>query len=121
MLVVEDYGDARVLVAEHLRDSGFEVLTAADGETAVELALAHHPRVILMDLALPGIDGFEATRRIRNATNGMPMGIVAVSAMSGAKARADATSAGCDGFIAKPCTPDALLEAVQRFVGEAEG
>ena len=41
--------------------------------------------------------------------------------MSGAKTRADATSAGCDGFIAKPCTPDALLEAVQRFVGEAEG
>lgn len=119
MLVVEDYGDARVLVAEHLRDSGFEVLTAADGETAVELALAHGPRVILMDLALPGIDGFEATRRIRAASK-TPMGIVAVSAMSGAKARADATSAGCDGFIAKPCTPDALLEAVQRFVGQPE-
>lgn len=115
VLVVDDADDIRLLWTETLGEAGYRVLEAADGERAVELALFHRPRVILMDMAMPGIDGWEATRRIRAVLSEKEVAIVAVSAMSEVDGRAAAFRAGCDGFVAKPVTPDVVLEVVRSF------
>lgn len=115
VLVVDDAEDIRLLWAEVLTDAGYRVIEAADGEIAVELALAHRPRVVLMDMSMPNVDGWEATRRIRKLANEREIAIVAVSAMAEVDGRAAAFRSGCDGFIAKPTTPDVILEVVRSF------
>lgn len=115
VLVVDDAEDIRVLWAEVLTEAGYRVIEAADGEAAVELAVAHRPRVVLMDMAMPNIDGWEATRRIRQLVSEREIAIVAVSAMAEVDGRAAAFRSGCDGFIAKPTTPDVILEVVRSF------
>lgn len=105
-----------MLWAEVLTKAGYRVIEAADGEAAVELALGHRPRVVLMDMAMPNVDGWEATRRIRELANEREIAIVAVSAMAEVDGRAAAFRAGCDGFIAKPTTPDVILEVVRSFI-----
>lgn len=115
VLVVDDAEDIRSLWSEILTEAGYRILEAADGEIAVELALAHRPRVVLMDMAMPNVDGWEATRRIRKVATEREISIVAVSAMSEVDGRAAAFRAGCDGFIAKPTTPDVILEVVRSF------
>jgi two-component system cell cycle response regulator DivK len=115
VLVVDDAEDIRMLWAETLAEAGYRIIEAADGERAVELALAHKPRVVLMDMAMPNVDGWEATRRIRAVANEREIAIVAVSAMSEVDGRAAAFRSGCDGFIAKPTTPDVILEVVRSF------
>ena len=117
MLIVEDYVDAQVLYANHLCDAGYDVVLASDGESAIELAKRLRPRIILMDLALPGIDGWEATRRIRaDLGYDASMTIIAVSAMVGEAARVEALRAGCDGFVAKPCGPDVIVSVVKTYL-----
>lgn len=120
VLVVDDAEDIRMLWAEVLSEAGYRVIEAADGEAAVELALGHRPRVVLMDMAMPIVDGWEATRRIRKLANEREIAIVAVSAMAEVDGRAAAFRSGCDGFIAKPTTPDVILEVVRSFT-EAPG
>lgn len=115
MLVADDAEDIRLLWAETLTEAGFRVVEAEDGERAVELALAHMPRVVLMDMAMPNVDGWEATRRIRKFASEREIAIVAVSAMAEVDGRAAAFRSGCDGFIAKPTTPDVVLEVVRSF------
>ena len=102
ILVVEDNALNLELVRDILAAEGYEVLEAADGPTGVAVALAEHPELILMDLQLPGLDGFQATQQIRADPNLKDVPIVAVTAhaMKGDDERARA--AGCDGFIAKP-------------------
>ena len=116
VLVVDDSDDIRLLWTEILLAAGYHVLEAADGARAVEVALQHRPRVVLMDMAMPNMDGWEATRRIRAVVNEKEMAIVAVSAMAEVDGRAAAFRSGCDGFIAKPTTPDVVLEVVRSFV-----
>jgi len=115
VLVVEDSDDVRLLWMETLTDAGYRVLEATDGEQAIAVALIHRPRVILMDLAMPNVDGWEATRRIREVFGEREVAIVAVSALSEVDGRAAAFQSGCDGFIAKPTTPNDVLEGVRSF------
>lgn len=115
VLIVDDAEDIRSLWAEVLTEAGYRIIEAPDGDVAVELALAHRPRVILMDMAMPNVDGWEATRRIRKVASEREIAIVAVSAMSEVDGRAAAFRAGCDGFIAKPTTPEVIREVVRSF------
>jgi CheY-like chemotaxis protein len=108
VLLVEDFDDAREMYRDYLHFAGFRVETARDGREAIEKARALRPHLILMDLSLPGIDGWEATRILKNvpATAHLITSLSARAAPEGDRARA----AGCDGFIAKPCLPaDPLL------------
>lgn len=117
VLVVEDYQDAREMYSEYLRFSGFDVIEASNGFEAIEKATEHMPDIILMDLALPRMDGWEATRRLKQdeRTKGIP--IVALTGHALAGHADSAQKAGCDSFVTKPCLPDALVAEIQRMLG----
>jgi two-component system, cell cycle response regulator DivK len=117
ILVVDDYQDAREMYAEYLQFSGFRVAEARNGNEAVEQAFALKPDLILMDLSLPGMDGWEATRRLKAdaATKHIP--IVALTGHALAGASEGAKRAGCDSFVTKPCLPDDLVVEVRRMLG----
>ena len=116
ILVVDDYQDAREMYAEYLQFSGFRVAEARNGNEAVEQAFALLPDLILMDLSLPGMDGWEATRVLKadEATKHIP--IVALTGHALAGASEGARKAGCDSFVTKPCLPDDLVVEVKRMV-----
>jgi CheY-like chemotaxis protein len=120
ILVVDDYQDAREMYAEYLQFSGFRVAEARNGNEAVEQAFALKPDLILMDLSLPGMDGWEATRRLKadEATRHIP--IVALTGHALAGASEGAKRAGCDSFVTKPCLPDDLVVEVRRMLGTAK-
>jgi two-component system, cell cycle response regulator DivK len=120
ILVVDDYQDAREMYAEYLQFSGFRVAEARNGNEAVEQAFALKPDLILMDLSLPGMDGWEATRRLKadDATKHIP--IVALTGHALAGASEGARRAGCDSFVTKPCLPDDLVIEVRRMLGAAK-
>jgi two-component system, cell cycle response regulator DivK len=111
VLVVEDYQDAREMYAAYLRFSGFEVAEATDGVEAIERALELMPDIILMDLALPKMDGWEATRRLKTDERTRHIPIVALAGHA-----EGARQAGCDAFVTKPCLPDALVSEIQRML-----
>lgn len=113
VLVVDDYTDNRELFAEYLTFHGYRVLEASNGNDAITIAVEHLPDIILMDLSLPGIDGWEATKRLKSAPATREIPIIAVTghAMHGHSEKA--SEAGCDGFIAKPCLPEALLAEIR--------
>jgi CheY-like chemotaxis protein len=116
ILVVDDYQDAREMYAEYLQFSGFRVAEAKNGNEAVDQAFALKPDLILMDLSLPGMDGWEATRRLKadDATKHIP--IVALTGHALAGASEGARKAGCDSFVTKPCLPDDLVVEVRRML-----
>jgi CheY-like chemotaxis protein len=116
ILVVDDYQDAREMYAEYLQFSGFRVAEARNGNEAVAQAFALKPDLILMDLSLPGMDGWEATRRLKadDATRHIP--IVALTGHALAGASEGAKKAGCDSFVTKPCLPDDLVVEVRRML-----
>ena len=116
ILVVDDYQDAREMYAEYLQFSGFRVAEARNGNEAVERAFSLKPDLILMDLSLPGMDGWEATRRLKadDATKDIP--IVALTGHALAGASEGARKAGCDSFVTKPCLPDDLVVEVRRML-----
>ncbi len=109
VLLAEDYDDTRALYADHLRAAGFRVVEAADGEEAVALAISQKPDAIVMDLSMPRVDGWDATRRIRADAELAHTYIVALSALDGEISRSMAFDAGCNDFIAKPFLPAALV------------
>ena len=116
VLVVDDYQDAREMYAEYLSFTGFRVVEAATGTEAVEKALTLQPDVILMDLSLPGMDGWAATRQLKSddRTKGIP--VVALTGHALAGASEGARLAGCDAFVTKPCLPDELVVEVRRML-----
>ena len=116
ILVVEDQEDNRRILRDLLTSAGYEVIEATTGEEAVAAAQAQGPDLILMDIQLPGIDGYEATRRIKAnpALRGIPVIAVTSYALSGDDARA--FEAGCDAYVAKPFSPRALLSKIREFV-----
>jgi two-component system, cell cycle response regulator DivK len=114
VLVVDDYDDAREMYAESLTVSGFRVAQAADGLRAVELAQELTPDVILMDLSLPGLDGWEATRRIKADARTSHIPVVALSGHAMSNALERARQAGCDGFVVKPALPDEVIAEVRQ-------
>ena len=121
ILVVDDYQDAREMYAEYLQFSGFRVAEAKNGNEAVEKAFALKPDLILMDLSLPGMDGWEATRRLKadEATRRIP--VVALTGHALAGASEGAKKAGCDSFVTKPCLPDDLVVEVRRMLTVKQG
>lgn len=116
ILIVEDQSDLRALYVLHLTISGFDVIEAGNGEDAVTHGTAHSPDVILMDLSLPIVDGWEATRRLKADARTAHIPVVALTAHDGSGELQRATSAGCDWFVPKPCPPDALLTEVRRIL-----
>jgi CheY-like chemotaxis protein len=117
ILVVDDYQDAREMYAEYLQFSGFRVAEARNGNEAVEQAFALKPDLILMDLSLPGMDGWEATRRLKADATTKHIPIVALTGHALAGASEGAKRAGCDSFVTKPCLPDDLVVEVRRMLG----
>ena len=116
ILIVEDETDLRKLYVEQLAISGFDVIEAADGAAAVIRAEMEVPDVVLMDLSIPVVDGWEATRRIKTDTRTAHIPVVALTAHDGAGELQRARESGCDWFVPKPCPPDALITEVRRVM-----
>jgi two-component system, cell cycle response regulator DivK len=116
ILIVEDQEDLRQLYAQQLTISGFDVIEAANGADAIAHASTRFPNVVLMDLSLPVVDGWEATRRLKNDDRTAHIPVVALTAHDGAGELQRATKAGCDWFVPKPCPPDALIAEVRRVL-----
>jgi two-component system cell cycle response regulator DivK len=116
ILVVEDQEDNRTILRDLLTHAGFVVLEAVTGEEGVRAAEAHRPDLILMDIQLPLVDGYEATRRIKARPELRAIPVVAVTsyALSGDEAKARA--AGCDGYVTKPFSPRQLLAMVRGYL-----
>jgi CheY-like chemotaxis protein len=116
ILVVDDYQDAREMYAEYLQFSGFRVAEARNGNEAVAQAFALKPDLILMDLSLPGMDGWEATRLLKADDRTKHIPVVALTGHALAGASEGARRAGCDSFVTKPCLPDDLVVEVRRML-----
>ena len=118
ILVVEDQEDLRAILRDLLVGSGYEVIEAVDGQAGVASAQSERPDLILMDIQLPVLDGYEAMRRIRIDPNLGVTPIIAVSsfAMKGDEEKARAS--GCDGYVTKPYSPLQLLRIVKGFLDE---
>jgi two-component system, cell cycle response regulator DivK len=116
VLIVEDTEDNLRIARDLLSSAGYDLLEATDGAAGVSMAELHHPDLILMDIQLPKLDGYEATRRIRANLELRDVPIIAVTsyALSGDDVKAKA--AGCSSYIAKPYSPRALLAEVRRFL-----
>jgi len=115
VLVVDDDADARTIYAMSLRAKGCEVFTAKDGREGLEKANGLWPDVIVMDLAMPGVDGWEAIRRLNESSWTREIPIVAVSAVP--HSRQTALAAGCDAYLTKPCDPQILWSQVRALLG----
>jgi len=116
VLVVEDYQDAREMYAAYLQFSGFRVAEATNGVEAIEKTVELIPDIILMDLALPKMDGWEATRRLKMDERTRHIPVVALTGHALAGHAEGARLAGCDSFVTKPCLPDALVAEIQRML-----
>jgi CheY-like chemotaxis protein len=121
VLVVEDYQDAREMYAAYLQFSGYRVAEATNGVEAIEKTLELMPDIILMDLALPKMDGWEATRRLKMDERTKHIPIVALTGHALAGHAEGARQAGCDSFVTKPCLPDELVAEIQRMLAAREG
>ena len=112
VLVIDDYEDAREMYAMYFSTRGCATTTASDGDEGVAKALACNPDIILLDLGMPRVDGWEVARRLRSDPRTRAIPIVAVSAHSETSARMRAVSAGVDLFVAKPVAPADLFALV---------
>jgi two-component system, cell cycle response regulator DivK len=112
ILLIEDNELNRDMLSRRLRKRGFEVVTAVDGETGITMAQTESPAIILMDVSLPGIDGWEATRRLKSAAQTRRIPILALTAYVTAGDRETALAAGCDDFDIKPIELPRLLEKI---------
>jgi two-component system, cell cycle response regulator DivK len=116
ILLVEDERELRQMYVAHLTMSGFEVIEAEDGAMAVAHTSERSPDAVVMDLSLPILDGWEATRRIKGDMRTRHIPVLALTAHDGSGELQRATEAGCDWFIPKPCPPDALATEVRRVL-----
>jgi CheY-like chemotaxis protein len=118
VLIVDDYPDAREMYSEYLQFSGFDVVEATNGMEALQRAVDASPDIILMDLSLPVMDGWEATRRLKadKRTAGIP--VVALTGHALAGISEGARMAGCDAFVTKPCLPEDLVKEIRRVLDE---
>ena len=118
ILVVDDNEDNREILVFRLQRLGFEVLVASNGKEAIETASQAKPDVILMDLRMPVMDGWEATRAIRQTEWGKDLPVVAITAHAMEEDRRRALTAGCNEFIPKPVMDYSVIhETIQRLVG----
>jgi CheY-like chemotaxis protein len=117
ILYVEDNEDNVYMLSSRLKRRGFDVIVARDGAEGVEMAVRERPDLVLMDLSLPVIDGWEATRRIKAAAGGTP--VIALSAHAMAGDREKALAAGCDDYDTKPVDLPRLLRKIEVLLDRA--
>jgi len=116
ILLVEDNEDNRAIYRTILTYGGFTVIEAVDGEEGIERARRDQPALILMDISIPKIDGWQATRTLKLDSSTMHIPIVALTAHALASDREQAVAAGCNGYLAKPVEPRRVLEEVRRIL-----
>ena len=116
VLVIEDNEKNRYLISFILKGEGFEVIEAVTGEEGVEAALRERPDLILMDIQLPGIDGYETTRRIRASPDGAKVPVIALTSYAMTGDRERALAAGCTGYVEKPINPDTIMDEIQKYL-----
>lgn len=116
ILVVDDVEDTREICTEYLEFRGYRVISAADGMEALAKAVEERPDLILMDLALPVLDGWEATRRLRKDERTRHIPVVALTAHAVKGVRDGAIEAGCLAVLTKPIEPSLLAAEVERFL-----
>ena len=119
VLVVEDDATNLELTIVLLEEAGYEALTATSAEAALRLAAAERPDLILMDLQLPGMTGYEAARRLKADPTTAAIPVVALTADAKRGTEARAKGAGCDGYLTKPLETAALRATLRRFLGDA--
>ncbi|MDH4232313.1 MAG: response regulator [Nitrospirota bacterium] len=116
ILVVDDNRDNRELVVKVLRNNGYRVIEATDGEEALERAETERPALILMDISLPKLDGYEVTRRLKGRDHFKGIPIVALTAHAMKGDREKALCAGCEGYISKPINVRELPGQIKQFL-----
>ncbi len=117
ILLVEDNEMNRDMLSRRLQKQGYEVVLAVDGEEGVAKAQSDSPALILMDMSLPGVDGWEATRRLKAAPQTQKIPIIALTAHAMTDDRDKALAAGCDDFDTKPVELPRLLSKIQALLG----
>ena len=120
ILLVEDFDDTRLMMKLWLIRRGYRVIEAESGEEAVQLAQQARPDLILMDMMMPGLNGLDATQRIREHQALRETPIVAVSAYGADEYRAIALAAGCNEYVSTPFEPNELADLIERLVREAD-
>jgi two-component system cell cycle response regulator DivK len=116
VLVVDDFADNREMYSEYLAFSGYDVIEARNGKEAIDAAQERLPDIIIMDLSLPVMDGWEATRRLKADERTRRIPVVALTGHALAGHSKGAREAGCDSFLAKPCLPDQLVAEIRRML-----
>ena len=118
VLIVDDYPDAREMYSEYLQYSGFDVVEAQNGMEALQRAVDEMPDIILMDLSLPVMDGWEATRRLKADKRTASIPVVALTGHALAGISDGAKKAGCDAFVTKPCLPEDLVKEIRKVLDD---
>lgn len=121
VLVIEDNRDNLKIVTYSLSRAGYTVLSAERGEDGLRLALQERPVFILMDINLPGMDGIETTRRIRDSEVDGSIPIIAITSYAMAGDRERILNAGCNGYIEKPIDPLTIVDQIHRILGRGRG
>jgi len=117
ILVVEDNQTNMYLNCRILRSSGYEVIEAKTGEKGIEMAIKEKPDLVIMDIQLPGIDGLETTKRIRESEAEDNVPIIALTSYAMAGDKKKALEAGCTGYIEKPINPETFISEIKKFLG----
>jgi CheY-like chemotaxis protein len=120
ILLVEDNELNRDMLSRRLQKQGYEVVIAVDGEEGVAKAQTEAPALILMDMSLPGVDGWEATRRLKAAPQTQKIPVIALTAHAMTDDREKAMAAGCDDFDTKPVELPRLLSKIQALLGPGD-
>ena len=116
VLVVDDFADNREMYSEYLTYCGYTVIEAKNGKEAIEAAQEKQPDIIIMDLSLPVMDGWEATRRLKADERTKKIPVVALTGHALAGISEGAKKAGCDAFVTKPCLPEDLVREIRRIL-----
>jgi two-component system cell cycle response regulator DivK len=116
IMVVEDNEKNMYLICYILKDSKYEIIKATSGEEGVMLAVKEKPDLVLMDIQLPGIDGLEATKRIRETESGRNVPIIAITSYAMSGDRKKLINGGCTGYIEKPINLDILLSEIKKYI-----
>lgn len=116
VLIVDDFEDNREMYAQYLRFHGYEIAEADNGQEALKQAAALRPDVIVMDLSLPGMDGWEATRRLKQEPLTRDIPVIALTGHALTGSEHTAREAGCDRFLTKPCAPAVLGQEIRKML-----
>jgi len=116
ILVVDDNNDSRELVVKVLKNQGYEMIEAIDGEEALEKAVSEKPDLILMDISIPKLNGYEVTKRLKSLEEVKEIPVVALTAHAMKGDRAKAIEAGCEGYISKPINVRELPAQVKSYM-----